>query len=273
MKNILLRSITGIIYIAIILSALYTIPEVFFVVFILIMLFALNEFYIILKVKKINTHVIPSNFAAIVIFTLSYYTNYYNSSFNYIGYILPFILVIYAYELFKLSKEPIHAIAFSILGIVYIALPFGLLPGIAFENNGSIRGDLILSMFIIIWSNDTFAFLWGITLGKHPLFPKVSPKKTIEGFVGGLISTIGISVVIAIYLCKDLTIIEWIGAAILLVIGATIGDLTESMIKRYLVIKDSGKLLPGHGGILDRFDSVLFCIPIFYTYLYSINYL
>ena len=272
MKNLILRSATGIIYIAAIFASFYTTPVVFFSIFLLIMLFSLNEFYIIVKKKRFNAHVLLANLIAVSIFTCSYILNFTNYTISYSIFIIPLLLILFTIQLFKQSKEPIHSLAITFFGIIYIALPFSLLPYLSFnpETNG-IFSNMVFSMFIIIWSNDTFAYIWGISLGKHKLLERISPKKTIEGFIGGLISTVGIAILIALYFSHELSVIQWIGAAIVLVFAATFGDLTESMFKRYINIKDSGKLLPGHGGFLDRFDSVIFCIPAFFAYLQIIN--
>lgn len=272
-KNLLLRIVTGLLYIGAIFLALYSVPFVFYSIFLIIMLFALNEFYLILRIKRIQSQVLLANIIAVVMFSLSYFKNHLGFQIDYAPILIPLFLFIYIVELYKGLKQPIHNIAFTILGLVYIAVPFSFLPHIAFLDltDLSIKSNLVFSMFIFIWANDTFAYIWGITLGKHLLFPRISPKKTIEGFVGGLLSTLGIAVFISKYISQDLSLNAWLGAAVVIVIAATFGDLTESMLKRYLNIKDSGKMLPGHGGFLDRFDSVIFSIPAFFTYLQIIN--
>ncbi len=132
---------------------------------------------------------------------------------------------------------------------------------------GVFNGKILLGIFILIWASDSGAYVFGVTMGKNKLFERISPKKTWEGFIGGVV----ISQVAAFLLSRyfgDLGYLHWgIIAGIVAVFG-TLGDLVESMIKRSVKIKDSGKILPGHGGILDRFDSLLFTIPVIFTYLY-----
>ena len=125
---------------------------------------------------------------------------------------------------------------------------------------------MILLLFAFTWINDTFAYLTGMLLGKHPLCPKISPKKTIEGFAGGCFFTIVCAAVIA-YVYMEGMELHIVGLAVLIVIASTLGDMVESRFKRWVGVKDSGKMLPGHGGFLDRFDSVIFSIPIFFAYL------
>ena len=123
-----------------------------------------------------------------------------------------------------------------------------------------------LSMYVFIWINDTGAYLSGVTLGKHKLFPRISPKKSWEGSIGGALATTASAFAIA-HLFPFMSVAQWIGMALVVVVFGTFGDLTESMMKRHLDIKDSGRILPGHGGILDRLDSMLLAIPAVVIYL------
>jgi phosphatidate cytidylyltransferase len=161
----------------------------------------------------------------------------------------------------------------------YITLPFVFITKISFGVN-DYNPKIIIGLFILIWTNDTFAYIVGKSIGKHKLFEKISPKKTIEGFFGGLIFAIFAGYLISMYLIKpsaqfsDKSILIWmIIAAIVGVIG-TIGDLIESKFKRIAGVKDSGKIMPGHGGVLDRLDSVIFVAPfifLFYKILYYVS--
>lgn len=273
MKNLLIRALTGIVYIAIIIAALFTTLPVFFTIFGIIMLFVLNEFYKNLKIKGIEVDIIITNVLAICVYAMPI-IHLYSKTFEFLPAVILFTLVLFAIELFRDDENPFHRIAFGLCGIIYTCVPFTLLAyykiaGIT--TIGSMGSDfaslMILLLFIFTWSNDVFAYLTGMLLGKHPLCPKISPKKTIEGFIGGLIFTIAISVIIANYYKAY----ELIGLAVLIVIFSTLGDLVESRLKRYIGVKDSGKMLPGHGGFLDRFDSVLFAIPAFFAYLQLLN--
>ncbi|HOD09257.1 MAG TPA: phosphatidate cytidylyltransferase, partial [Flavobacterium sp.] len=130
---------------------------------------------------------------------------------------------------------------------------------------------IILSIFILIWVNDTFAFLVGKTFGKHKLFEKVSPKKTIEGFIGGFIFSIITGFILAKYLMLQ-SYFHWVSIAILASVFGTLGDLVESKFKRIANVKDSGNIMPGHGGVLDRLDSIIFVAPIVYLFYQILFY-
>ena len=161
------------------------------------------------------------------------------------------------------------------LSQMYIVLPLSLINVLAFKHFTCFSGEasyyaIPLAMYIFIWANDSGAYLSGVTLGKHKLFPRISPKKSWEGSIGGALLTVAAGVVIAQFY-TFMNVWQWIGMALVVVVFGTFGDLTESMIKRHLGIKDSGTMLPGHGGILDRLDSMLFVIPAVVVYLLMLS--
>ncbi len=131
---------------------------------------------------------------------------------------------------------------------------------------GSYLPQIVTGIFVIIWANDSFAYLTGSLLGKHKMFPEISPKKTWEGFTGGLLLSMGMSLILSRFF-NALSSSEWLYLTILIVLTGTLGDFIESAIKRNAGVKDSGKLMPGHGGFLDRFDSLLFALPFVYLYM------
>lgn len=273
MKNFFLRLLTAIVYVGVIIASVYTTQAVFFFVYVGIMLFCLYEFYTLQSNdKNIKPQMILGMTASVLLFFFSFAVPYDLLKVNFIPLLVLVPLFLMTIELYRKLKKPFHNIAYTILGVAYIAVPFSLLPFVAYTHQAPnhINSELVLSLFIFIWTNDTFAYLWGITLGKHKLFPRISPKKSVEGFIGGLVFTVGIAIIIAKYFCFTLSMVEWIGAAIVIVVFATFGDLSESMLKRSLGVKDSSNMLPGHGGFLDRFDSLIFCIPAFFAYLHFI---
>jgi phosphatidate cytidylyltransferase len=152
----------------------------------------------------------------------------------------------------------------------YIILPFVLLMKVPFID-GSFNPKIIIGIFILIWTNDTFAYIVGKSLGKHKLFERISPKKTVEGFIGGLVFTMIGSYVLSMYF-TFFTPTVWVSTGLIVGFFGTIGDLIESKFKRSAGVKDSGKIMPGHGGILDRLDSVIFAIPFLYLFYQIINY-
>ena len=271
MKNFILRVITGAAYVAAIFAALFTTMPVFFAVFGIIMLFALNEFYKNLKVKDITVDLVLSNALAVGIYLLPI-VKFYSIEFPLLSIVIVLALALFAIELFRNDEQPFRRIAFSLCGIIYVCVPFSLLALYKVENSVDFfctfapSSYMILLLFAFTWINDTFAYLTGMLLGKHPLCPKISPKKTIEGFAGGCFFTIVCAAVIA-YVYMEGMDLHIVGLAVLIVIASTLGDMVESRFKRWVGVKDSGKMLPGHGGFLDRFDSGIFSIPIFFAYL------
>lgn len=276
MKKILTRIATGIVYMAVIFIALFTTKELFFGIFGLIMMITINELHKNLAVKNITVNRLLTDLFALCLYCLPVFKAYD----LHIGALIILIailwLALFTVELRNEGENPFHRIAFSFLSLAYIAVPFTLLAytytmeQVVFQSNSCVNSNMLLVflLFLFTWSNDSFAFLWGSLFGKHPMAPKISPKKSVEGLIGGLVSTILLAFAI-----QHIPILESdkfyliIILSIIVVLFSTLGDLVESKIKRYLGVKDSGKLLPGHGGVLDRFDSIIFSIPAFFAYL------
>ncbi len=177
----------------------------------------------------------------------------------------PIIFLCFIYELFSASEQPFSNVAFIILGMVYIGTPFALVDFIAFDGE-HFFANTVFGLLLLTWINDTAAYLVGSQIGKNKLFPRISPKKTWEGSIGGGIFTLILAVVLSYYFIEQSTV-EWIVLGGIVVIFGSIGDLIESMLKRSFKVKDSGTLLPGHGGFLDRFDAFIFLVPFASAYL------
>ena len=177
----------------------------------------------------------------------------------------PFVFTIFIYELYSNSKEPFANIAFMILGLFYIGIPFALVNFIAFDGD-EFRNRIVFGLLVLTWVNDTGAYLTGSMIGKTPLFPRISPKKTWEGSIGGLVTTLFFGWALS-FLFDDIPVTQWLGLAVIVGIFGGLGDLVESMLKRSVDVKDSGNLLPGHGGLLDRFDAFIFVVPFAAAYL------
>ncbi len=180
-------------------------------------------------------------------------------------WVSPFLFTAFLYELYTNSSNPFLNIAFMMLGMIYIGVPFALLDFIAFDGE-YFYADTVFGLLLLSWSNDTGAYVVGSMIGKTPLFPRISPKKTWEGTIGGFAITFLISFLLSKYL-PELDFVHWLALAAIVSVFGTLGDLVESMLKRSLQIKDSGGLLPGHGGFLDRFDGFIFMLPYATAYL------
>ena len=195
---------------------------------------------------------------------------------------MPYLLTIvylFVSELYTKANDPINNWAYTMLGQMYIALPLSMINVLAFrqaDNQIYFYHLLPLSVFIFLWTNDTGAYCSGSLFGKHKLFPRISPAKSWEGSIGGGILVLLVATLIGYLETQstaptNLTIPQWLGLGLVVVVFGTWGDLVESLFKRTLGIKDSGNILPGHGGMLDRFDSSLMAIPASVVYLYSLT--
>ena len=182
---------------------------------------------------------------------------------------IPLTMGVFVVELYRSHSRPFTNIAYTLMGIIYIAGPMSLMNYIAFTPSigGSVYDfRLVLGFFFLLWANDTGAYLVGMTIGKHQLFARISPKKWWEGFFGGVVISMGIGALLSLWF-NELPMHVWVIMALLTSISGVFGDLFESMYKRSLQVKDSGNIMPGHGGFLDRFDAVFFASPIVFVYL------
>lgn len=183
---------------------------------------------------------------------------------------IPFLLLPFVFELWSGADQPIRNIAFQHLAFFYITLPLCLLNFIAFDENGVYQPLLVIGMILIIWVNDAGAYLVGSLIGKRKLFERISPKKTVEGSLGGVVSSLVVATLVH-FVFGVLTLKDWLILGLILSIFASFGDLIQSLFKRSVKIKDTGALFPGHGGVLDRFDAFFFSIP--FALLYYILFL
>lgn len=279
MKNkFLTRALTGAVFVAILIGCILSGPIAFSVLFAIICAMTINEFGNIIEksgLAQINKPI--SILAGIFLFFGFAYIGITSDNYAILTPYLFLIMYLFISELYLKKKNSVNDIAFSLMSQLYIALPFALLNVLAFyipdESQTSVYSPILpLSIFIFTWINDSGAYCVGVLFGKHRLFERISPKKSWEGsFGGGIFSIIG-AIIIANYF-PILSHTEWIGLALTVVIFGTWGDLVESLIKRTIGIKDSGNILPGHGGMLDRFDSTLMAVPASVLYLYILSIL
>jgi phosphatidate cytidylyltransferase len=257
-SNLLIRTLTGTVYVAIIavgLSHHYLFP----LVFSLAVGLTAWEFYgLMWRQAGVSLKRMAGVAGGVYLFIACYvYANGWMDGRVYLPYIM-FLMFVLISEIYAKAPNPIYNWAVMLLGQVYCAASFALLNFIA--------PWPVVALFVFVWVNDSAAYLVGTRWGRHRLFERISPKKSWEGLWGGLAVTLGASQVFAFY-CPSLSWYNWLGLSVVTVVFATLGDLSESLMKRELGIKDSGSLLPGHGGMLDRFDSVVMAIPALYVYL------
>lgn len=268
-KSVATRAVTGAVYVAIVVGSVLWNKYSFATVFIAFSALASAEFY---HLTKDLTHTPRGTRFVDILGSIQLFLTLYiyaDKDFNMSGIItVPYIvyfLVRFIMQLYDKVERPLEGWAYSFLGQIYVALPFALCNILYFRFSPLI----LLSLFVFIWINDTGAYLVGCTIGKHRLFERISPKKSWEGFWGGLILAATAAYIASLYF-NDLNTWQWIGLALTCSIFGTWGDLCESLIKRSLNVKDSGNMLPGHGGWLDRLDSVLLAAPAAILYLFIV---
>ena len=282
-NNFIQRAITGIIFVGVLIGCILGGPISFTLLFALITALTIHEFGVIIsKQPDVEINKPICMLAGVFLFF----------GFAYLGVmpgqteiLIPYLfLIIYLLvsELYLKKKNPLNNRAYAMMSQIYIALSFAMLNVLAYHSIGN-EGELSnyqvqynpilpLSIFIFTWINDTGAYCTGMLFGKHRLFERISPKKSWEGSIGGGVFSIIAAIVMAHYF-PFMPISIWIGLALTVVIFGTLGDLTESLLKRTIGIKDSGNILPGHGGMLDRFDSTLMAVPAAVVYLYIISFI
>jgi phosphatidate cytidylyltransferase len=267
MNEILKRSITGVIFITLVIGSLYLGSIYSFFVLGSFMLIGLNEFYNFFQLKEeISLNKFLLFTYAILIYSLLFWapTKYFPIVFP------PLFFIFILFEIWRKKDNPLLNLGVSILAFIYVTIPFSIL---SILNTSLIEKSFVitLGMFLLIWSNDTFAYLSGRLMGKTKLFERISPKKTWEGTIGGVLMTVLISYLI--FKVSGLyTPSFWMISALIISPCAILGDLLESLFKRSLGIKDSGTILPGHGGVLDRFDAALLTAPIYFSWILFYQY-
>jgi len=247
------------------LGAMLLGPIVFLAFFTLLSTWCCYEFYGIVKAedRRPLLYMGLSTALAILILGSLYYLGWVHA--DYFALLFPFFIGSYFVALFQKRTLPFNDIAYTFLGILYVVVPF-----FAFISLGFVQGNfnyaIPLGFMILLWTNDTGAYLAGRSFGKRKLFERISPKKTWEGFVGGVLLAVVVALNLEKYFGALLTW-QWVALAVIIGVFGTLGDLVESMLKRSLHVKDSGSILPGHGGLLDRFDGLLVAAPLVYLFL------
>jgi phosphatidate cytidylyltransferase len=237
----------------------------YFLIFLVIVTLAMLEFYRLAGSDGMRPNKLLGIGGGLVTYTLVFMHSSGYVADSYLYLLCPMVALIYLTELYQPGASPFTNIAYTLLGIVYVSGPFALLHIIAFSK-GAYSCEIVMGILLILWANDTGAYLIGSSIGKRSLFKRISPNKSWEGALGGAILALIVSYTIANYF-KSIGLATWLGMGGIIVVAGTYGDLVESMLKRSLNIKDSGKTIPGHGGVLDRFDSFLMAIPCIVAFI------
>ena len=244
-------------------------PVSFCIIYAALLALTLNEFYKLSSFSGFSPYKKSGILTGILLFLICFLSS---SSVISPGFVLvgiPLLLVVFVSPLFSKKKEYLKSFAITIGGLIYIALPFSLINFIVFNEVSGIRVFypwILAGIFFILWTYDSMAYIIGSMFGKHKIAASISPAKSWEGLVGGTVFALIIGILNAV-LFQEIDMLNWIIIALLTVSFGTFGDFFESMIKRETGIKDSGNILPGHGGLLDRFDSLLFVVPVIFTWL------
>ena len=275
LKNFIIRTLSGIVMFVVLLGAILASQWSFVALMGIIAIGGMWEFYRMAEMAGYSPMKIMGVFTGVVIFCINLAimlffdkeadgagTMLIIAAFGVLMLLVPLMCIC---ELYRKSPTPIANISSSLMGALYVALPMSLLLIIPMLlGNGVWNPWIVLFYIFIIWANDVFAYLFGITLGRHRLFERISPKKSWEGFFGGLAGAMAMGYVAATIL--DASTTAWMGLALVAALSGVFGDLVESLIKRSVDVKDSGNIIPGHGGWLDRFDALILSAPFVFVY-------
>ena len=267
MKELLIRSLSGLLLGAVLLAGVCISPLTFATLLLFIIAVGTFEMSRLLQMNSSTGIALGESFT-IVSFTIAALVALQVIPIRWLLLELPLLMVPFLYALFSIRHDAKPIFTYLFASYSFMCLPSSLMLFMYREDlfHESAGSGLIVLVFCLLWVNDIFAYLAGKLLGRHKLFPRISPGKTIEGSIGGLVFTV-IGMMLFCHYSSWLSIHEGMGMAAIAVVFGTLGDLCESMLKRQAGVKDSGKLIPGHGGILDRFDSVMFSVPFIFVYL------
>ena len=281
LKDLTVRTLSGAVMLLVVVGALMWSKWSAGALFAVIMLGGLIEFYKLCRKRSISPMCSIGVATAIAIFGLSFavFAQWGESvtettSRIVLGTLLYTMLIVpitFVCELWRKSETPIANIATTFMGVIYVALPMSMLLYVPIMVVGEWNPWVMLAFISIIWVNDVFAYLVGVTLGKHRLCERISPKKSWEGFFGGLIGAVGVAVLFGYLFNSDLSLLAWGGLGLITALSGVAGDLIESLMKREAGVKDSGSIMPGHGGFLDRFDALYIAVPFVFVYLIIVS--
>ena len=278
-RNLLIRSLSGLVLLGIVLAAVFCNKYTFGALLLLIVIVGEHEFYRLARGKGLHPQSLVGIVAGIVMFGMCFILfARWGEGFdrgNTLAlvtcglYLIILVPLIFIGELFSRSDSPLGNIAATLTGVLYVAYPVSFLLFIPLMLGGGEWRPLVFLMYLFItWANDVFAYLVGMSIGRHRMCERISPKKSWEGFFGGLAGAVLTGISVARWLGD--TPSAWAGLALVAALTAVLGDLVESMFKRSAQVKDSGSLIPGHGGVLDRFDAMLLSAPFVFVYMFFV---
>ncbi len=276
MNTFFRRTLTGAWIVLFVLGGFWLHPASFFLTGLIMLIGSQYEYYLMIKNTGVKPQMVLGILTGITAYVISTLIASGIIPENSFLILIPVMLILMVVELYRRQDKPFDSLAHTIFAVLYTALPFSMFPFAAFSRTGLdsilphtkiiFSPGIIIGFFILIWANDTGAYLSGITFGKHKLMERISPKKTWEGLIGGII----VASVIAWFLSGWLGVVDrihWLVISLIVSVAGTFGDLIESMLKRNTGVKDSGTIMPGHGGFLDRFDSAIGSFPIVYLFI------
>lgn len=269
-KTLLTRTISGAVFVALVVGSFFLPAYVQFILFTVFAVLAVYEYVTVVETSGVKAHKLMSVLITVLLIQGAYLLKATEISWLVAYMLMNFVLVI---EMFRKGEQPFNNIVHTLLPVFWIAVPFTL----AGVSNAILeQKEVVLAVFILLWTSDTFAYCGGSLFGKHKMFERISPKKTWEGFAIGGLFTCGVAVGLSfipyfqgtlLYMADTVVnVLAWIGFGLVVFVTGTLGDLVESMFKRSYGVKDSGNIMPGHGGMLDRFDSFLFAMPFCLIY-------
>lgn len=276
MSNTVIRTVSGIVFLILVVGSLLAGPLFTLVVFSAIVVIMTYEYHNITLKNRLFAGRILSLFSALVIYTLPFIVRFLGLESDLLAVIVILPATVYISLLYsaKSKDEDYRLHPYLIAPLVYIALPFSLTTAVLFNSGGSYNPELLLAILIFIWASDVGAYIFGLSFGQkngHRLFPSISPKKSWEGFIGGLIFAVASAFAVSYFGLVNSGLAHTLILSVIVNVSGVMGDLAESQLKRHFETKDSGSIMPGHGGLLDRFDSALISFPAAVAYILIFN--